>query len=355
MAVLVLILLNPSREERISRPGPKPPAVFLIDESRSMSLEAPTSRAESAKRLIKGAEALVPAGKAPAIQKYAFGRELFAIAAPPQAWSALADETRLARALQQLPARFSEPLPLGVFVFSDGRSTEPEPLASTASAFRELGVPVHVVPLGDERISGDVAVANIDAPRDARPGTRVPVRVTLRSRGHAGERTELRIRQEGASNRGVLATLPVTLADGEQAHDLVIDADRAKGPLAAEVQAVPHEAIATNNIVPFQILPRQTKLRVIYMEGSPLPEYRYIHDALEEDPNITCVSMTTDNMHAEHPRLYRFQEPRLGYPRTREELLSYDVIICSDIALGAFTPSSSSGRLSWSASAAAVL
>ena len=70
---------------------------------------------------------------------------------------------------------------------------------------------------------------------------------------------------------------------------------------------LPGEAIAANNVVSFQINPRDAKLRIIYMEGSPLPEYRYIHEALEEDPNITCVSMTLDNMHAAHPRLYRPQ------------------------------------------------
>ena len=136
----------------------------------------------------------------------------------------------------------------------------------------------------------------------------------------------------------MLAVLPVTLADGEQTHELVIDADRAKGPLEVDVQAVPHEAIAANNVVPFQVMVRQDKLRVIYMEGSPDPEYRYIHEALEEDPNITCVSMGMDNMHAAHPTLYRLSEGRGGYPMSREELLGYDVIICSDIARGAFTP-----------------
>ena len=85
----------------------------------------------------------------------------------------------------------------------------------------------------------------------------MPVRVTLRSRGLDGERTELSIRQGSPGTDDVLATLPITLADGEQAHELVIDADRAKGPLAVEVQAVPHEAIAANNVVPFQIMPRE--------------------------------------------------------------------------------------------------
>src|SRR5208337_3734301 len=119
--------------------------------------------------------------------------------------------------------------------FSDGRSTEPATLDATARAYRELGVPIHVVPVGDERISGDVAVQDIDAPRDAPPGTRVPIRVTLRSRGYDGQRTELRIRSAANPQGDSLATLPVTLSGGEQAHDLVLDTDRAKGPLTVEV------------------------------------------------------------------------------------------------------------------------
>ena len=90
------------------------------------------------------------------------------------------------------------------------------------------------------------------------------------------------------------------------------------------------------------------------MEGSPLPEYSYIQDALEEDSEYHLRF----DVHGQHAcrasGLHRNQEPRRGYPKTREELLAYDVIICSDIARGAFTPGSSSGRSSWSASAAAV-
>ena len=42
-------------------------------------------------------------------------------------------------------------------------------------------MPIHVFPLGDERISGDLAIQTIDAPRVCGAGTRVPVRVTLRA------------------------------------------------------------------------------------------------------------------------------------------------------------------------------
>jgi uncharacterized membrane protein len=338
LSVILLILFNPIRVQTEKRPGPEPTAVFLLDQSRSMSLETPISRSQAVDQFISRADGQLSPDRKPAIEKYGFGRELSAIAESAKSVAAVADETRLMHALELLPQRLGETLPFGVFVFSDGRSTEPDTLDATARAYQALGVPIHVVPVGDERISGDVAVEGIDAPRDARPGTRVPVRVTLRSRGCAGQRTEVSIRAAADPKGDSLATLPVTLLDGEQAVELVIETNRAKGTLTAAVAPLPREAIASNNRVPFQITPRDDKLRVIYMEGSAPPEYRYIQDALEEDPNIKCVSIYVDNQYVARPVLHRADNPRLGFPTTREELLTYDVVICSDIARAAFTP-----------------
>jgi uncharacterized membrane protein len=343
VSVLVLILLNPLGVREEKRAGPPPTAVFLLDESRSMSLEAPTSRAQAVDQLIRRCEQLLTPDRRPIILKYGFGRDLAALSQAEPDLRPSADETRLTRALEQLPSRFGNAAPFGVFVFSDGRSTEPDAPETTATAYRALGVPIHVVPAGDPRIAGDVAVQDIDAPRDARPGTRVPVRITLRSRGYAGRRTEVSIRPAADPKRDPLARLPVTLVDGEQAQELVIDSDWAKGGLTAQVDPLPHEAIAANNRVPFQITPRADRLRVIYMEGSAVPEYRFIQDALEEDPDIECVSMYVDNQYVARPQLHRVDNPWLGFPTSREELLDYDVIICSDIARAAFTPE----QLAW--------
>jgi hypothetical protein len=343
LGVLILILLDPIRVREEKRPGPAPTAVFLLDESRSMSLESPISRSQAVDQLIRGADGLLSPDRRPLIQKYGFGHELVALSASGGSLPAIADETRLIAALGGLPSRLGDASPFGVFVFSDGRSTEPDTLETTTLAYRALGIPVHVVPVGDERISGDVAIQDIDAPRQARPGTRVPIRVTLRSQGLAGQRTELSIRPADDPRGQALATLPITLVDGEQAQELVVETDRAKGELTTEVAPLPGEAIAGNNRIPFHISPRDDKLRVIYMEGSAPPEYRYIHDALEEDPDIKCVSMYVDNQYVDRQNLRRVSNPNLGFPTTREELLAYDVIICSDIARATFTPE----QLAW--------
>ena len=336
LGVLVLILLNPVRVNTTQYRGPEPAAIFLIDESRSMSLEKPVSRAQAVDRLIRGAEASIPAQSRPAIQTFGFGRDLVARSEHAAARSPTADVTRLAWALEQLPTRFGDRLPFAVFVFSDGRSTDSDSLDPMARAFRMLGVPIHVVPVGDPQVSGDVAVQDVDAPRDAPPGTRVPIRVTLRSRGYDGQRTELKIRSVANPQADPLATLPVILTGGEQAHDLVVETDQAKGALNVEVSLLAHEAIAANNVVSFQITRREPSLRVIYMEGTPQSEYIYLQSALEEDPNIKCLSMSVDNQF--NPVLRRVGDPGRGFPNTREELMTYDVVICSDIARSAFTP-----------------
>ncbi len=343
IGTLVLILLNPTRVQETRQTGPQPAAVFLLDESRSMGLEAPSSRAQAGNELIQQALYRLPPGRRPPIQRFGFGREVTALAENDPAFSPKEDETRLNLALEQLAGRFGDGLPFGVFVFSDGRSTDQEPIESTARAYREMGVPVHVVALGDERVSGDVAIADIDAPRDVRPGTRVPVRVTLRSRGFAGQRAELRVQSKSDPHAGPIATLPLTLADGEQTSEIVIETDRATGVLKAEVSSFPHEALVSNNSVSFQISPRDSKLRVIYMEGTGGNEYRYLQDALHEDPDIRCTSMVVGNQQDARPRLSRVDEPARGFPTTREELFGYDVVICSDIARRAFTPE----QLAW--------
>ncbi len=339
LGVLVLILLNPIRIEREVRPGPPPSAIYLEDGSRSMGLEAPTSRSQAAARVIERAGSLLRPDRGPRIQSYKFGKALEAQATleRPSFPEPLDDETRLILALQQLPSRFEDGTPFGVFVFSDGRSTESHDLDQVAEFYRNLSVPIHVYPVGDERISGDVAIQTVDAPRNAAAGTRVPVRVTLRSRGYDGQRVELQIRQPDAGRAEPMASLPVTLTGGEQSHELVVETDHAKGPLTVEVPILPHEAIAANNVVPFQIAARPAMIRVLYMEGTGPPEERFLKDALEADSGIRCDTMYVNNQYDQKPILHRGDNPSLGYPKSRRELFEYDVVICSDIARTAFT------------------
>ena len=250
----------------------------------------------------------------------------------------LDDETRLISALQQLPSRFEDGTPFGVFVFSDGRSTESHDLDQVAEFYQKLGVPIHVFPVGDERISGDVAIQTVDAPRNAAPGTRVPVRVTLRSRGYDGQRVEIQIRHPDQPHAEPLASLPVTLAGGEQSHELVLETDRAKGPITVEVPALPHEAIVANNSgAAADRRAARHDPRALHGRHSRLPKSGFSRMRSRKTRTyaaIRCpwiISITSGR-----PSIVATTRA-WGIPRRRQELFEYDVVICSDIARTAFT------------------
>jgi uncharacterized membrane protein len=336
LATLVFILLNLVSVSEARLPPRAPEVVYLVDCSRSMALDRPLPRLEIVKQAIARSGRLVTANPPPRVSMYRFGEGLAASTnlaelAPTD------DATRLLEALDRLPSHFTDGPPAGVVIFSDGRTSETAGFEEIAAGYRRLGVPLHVFPVGDP-VTGDVAIENIIAPREAAPGTTVPVRVVVRSRGYAGQRAEVRIRSQSEPNRPPLATLPITLSDGSLTHELRVD-QRVAGPnqLVAEVPPLPGEAVEENNRVAFTIGARKQKVRVIYMEGTLNNEFHWVRDALVEDPNIECVAMEVNNQYAARQILYRVNDRRRGYPTTREELFTYDVVICSDIARSAFT------------------
>jgi uncharacterized membrane protein len=337
LAVLVAILLDPVRTIETRIPGDRPTAVFLVDGSRSMGLERPSTRLDRVGRDIGRAEASLSAERMPNIERYRFGRSLSAVS-PGEALKATDDESRLLDALERLPSRFGPNPPFGVFVFSDGRTSETSGFEEVAKGYRNLGVPIHVLPVGDSSISGDVSIRDLVFPRDAPKGSKITVKVLVGSRGFAGRRAEVAIRPATGSDVRPLATLPLTLVDGDLLTELVIEADRAHSPLVAEVYPLLGESVAENNSIPFQVAARNNRIRVIYMEGSQASEIAYIHDALVENPEIECVAMSVDAQMNFKQTLHRLDDPSKGYPATREELLGFDVVICSDIAKSAFTP-----------------
>ena len=79
LGTLVLILLNPTRVQEARQTGPQPGAVFLIDESRSMSLESPRTRSQAAQDVIQQAISQLPANRKPPIRRFGFGREITAL------------------------------------------------------------------------------------------------------------------------------------------------------------------------------------------------------------------------------------------------------------------------------------
>ncbi|HEV3261086.1 MAG TPA: glutamine amidotransferase [Gemmataceae bacterium] len=334
LALLIVILLNPTRVTETRLPPRTLEVIYLVDCSRSMALDRPVSRLDQVKQVIRPGQPSRSANPPP-VHLYRFGDHLESSSGIDNLLPT-DDDTRLLEALERLPDHFVDGLPGAVVIFSDGRATETAGFDEVAAGYRRLHVPIHVFPVG-ERVAGDVAIQDVIAPREAPPGTRLPVRVVVRSRGYQGQRTVLHVRSLSDPARSPLATLPITLTGGTQAHELLIDHDASAGRLVAEVAPLDGELLLENNRVPFQISARKAKVHVLYMEGTLNNEYHWVRDALVEDPAIECLAIEVNNQYAAQPTLHRVNDPERGYPTTRQELFGYDVVICSDISRAAFT------------------
>jgi uncharacterized membrane protein len=82
----------------------------------------------------------------------------------------------------------------------------------------------------------------------------------------------------------------------------------------------------------------KSRIRVLYVEGSPRWEYRYLAQALvrdsEVDAHVWLASAEPDfpQEHSRDSREPAFQRPLEALPESAEALLAYDVVILGDVA-----------------------
>ena len=350
IAAVVICLLDPQSAETIKHEQRSRLAV-LVDTSKSMSIEdVGTTRLKSAQTWIdKQLRPIAPPGVA--FTTYSFDQNLRAqpaldSASPTGAVSALADSLE---ALLAVPT--PEPL-LGVVLVSDGiDNTSPAP-NDIARQYRRKGIPIHTVTVGTTNEMQDVILENVQVKRAVPNEAPTRVAFHLRSPGFAGKTANIEVR----ADKKTVATRKVRLDGAAQKIDLDF-VPRQKGFQVFEARIATQEGewLASNNQRLFGLDVVDPTIRVLYMEGtpqttaSPIPEWKYLKDALQSDPNIQVKVLyrqfgndgqflnTVDADPETGERIYPVEHQRQGFPRTLAGLLEYDVVIHSDIKKESFT------------------
>jgi uncharacterized membrane protein len=338
LAGLVVLLLNPvDRSETVLPPQPTSVAL-LVDCSQSMALGIGRSRLQRVKKTIDASARRIGNEPATRLDLFRFGNHLAKVPSLTEL-TATDDASQLSDALRRLPSRIAADQSRAVVLFSDGAVPHGEVLTEVAATYRQMDVPVHVFVPENDDIRGDIAITALSVPQRVTSGDQTTVRAVIGNHGFSGRRVVVSIRPADRPD-ATLASIPITLGDGPTPCELVVTADSALGDLVLQVPVLASEgeAVASNNSVPFRLTERERKLNVLYMEGSTGGQYRWLRDGLQEDPDIRCLSLVVDNQYARRPRLQRVGDAYRGFPSTRAELLEYDVVICSDIPRGSFTP-----------------
>ena len=368
VATLLLIMLNPVRVEETPGSVERPRVAYLVDTSESMALgKADGTRWDQVVRTIREADRsrVVEAGAQVGV--YRFGSRLEAVEATgwlspgPEASTTLAPaptdpDTLLTASLEALAGRFGQDPPEAVVVFSDGRSRDPDRSGSIARGYGRMNIPIHVVPVGDEDVGGDVAIVSMVAPNLVRKSSRIPVQLFVRSYGYKGRSAELKlsVAAPGGLPGALLARTPIALKDGLASYALTFESGDQDRKIVASVDPQVGEVSTDNNAFAADVAIDHTKVRVLYLEGSTeryvgrkglfgqgageiLGAYSPLQKALMEDPDVECTVVTPTGATGDFSTLARSDERGRGMPEAPSELYAYDAIILSDVPRDALT------------------
>ena len=340
VAVLLVLLWQPAITVAELKPQQNIIAV-LVDDSRSMAISegGVTRQAQAVKALENGVLASL---------NRSFQTRLYRVDAVAARIDRLTDleprapSTRLGDSLRQLSEETSD-LPIGAIVLlSDGADNAGGIDPEAISALRARHIPVHTVGFGLERAEHDVELDDaVVAPR-ALADSRLAVRITLHQRGYAGAPVNLTVRDVSTNQAKVLASRTIRLgSDGNlQTETLPFNIGSA-GARTLQIAAapLPGEQNLANNILTRVVNVGSSPRRILYVEGEPRWEYKFIRQAEEDDRMVQIVSMDRTSQN----KIYRqgIADPKelaAGFPSRPEDLFVYQGLIIGSVEAGYFTP-----------------
>jgi hypothetical protein len=250
--------------------------------------------------------------------------------------------TAIGRVLEQALRRAAARPLAGVVILSDGRSAD-EVSKATMRRLEAEKVQVYAVPLGSPEPVADLAVRSVQGPRVAFVNDLVPVEVEVERLGAAqadGTRWGTARLVDQATGL-VLDERPVgPPADGGGTDRVVLTArptgDGGAGEARWVVRLVPDrpDLVAENNEAALDIRLEDRPLRVLYFDGYPRWEYRYLKNLLVRERSVSSAALLL----SEGRRFVQEgDQPVVALPTSPEEWRAYDVVVMGDVRPEMFT------------------
>lgn len=248
-------------------------------------------------------------------------------------FQSLGDQSRIGDAVADLLRTEADPTLAALILFSDGRLTAGGPIDQIIAVARQRAVPVHVVPIGQDRAPINIRVADVQLPMRAFTGDAMKISATIQSVGMTG--------------RSVSVELLLKAREGDEATDLIEKQDVVFGPdetlktveflytptkpgswqftVKAPVDRLELRSDDNAASAGFDVIDR--KLNVLLWAGGPTREYQFLRNLLYRDPSFALTVLL------ESARDDASQEAgtiRRVFPETRDELFPFDAIVAID-------------------------
>jgi hypothetical protein len=329
VALVLLILLQPSRIENIPLESRDKVTLVAIDSSRSMNQTdaGKLKRFDAARELIwdAGLASRAPASAADDVRLFEFAENASPVTQPLAGLKAdgrtTAFHTSITTMLDSLaPGEAGRAL----FLLTDGHDLELVNPAKTALAARSRGVPIYAVAFGGDAIVRDVSVRMTSF--EPFSYTRQNIRLTamIRPLGCPYETLNVTLLREGKP----VQTRPVVVHEEEQVPIQFDVTEPSAGQFEYEIRVapLPGEVDTSNNSATTYVNVIDKRIRVLVLEGQPYWDTTFLQRSLRRDEklDVDCVvSYAKDRL-----RVIRTGESPDPFkmPDTPEEWRRYDLV-----------------------------
>lgn len=327
LALIIFLLLDPALVET-STDEKHGEVLVVIDTSPSMEIEDVEQGSGSISR-IEAARKLLSSDWVENLRKqfrpsfHSLANKLTEVAGPPgQVETGTSPGTNLGAPILERALRSPREDLAGVFLLSDGNHNAPGDPRQAARSLGTLGIPIITLGIGRTDPPPDLALESIEAPRKVFKGDEISAEITLLSTGIETAEITVRVREDGRDLASFLIEEVPRAGISHWPLRFVID-EPGRHKLSIGFEAVRGEALEENNHGDVWIEVLDDKARVLYLEGAPRWEYRYLKNTWDRDEKISL-----DSYLVPAPPQRKLPDE---FPRNPAELYSYDAIILGDI------------------------
>jgi len=324
LLAIVLALAKPTwtRTTEIIDPGR---LAVVLDDSLSMSLPDATGRSRYARATDAVAglrDAIEQAGEAPQLEVDLFNVNGAPVPTDPPV-EPRGERTDLVRAVSQAAARLrSKPL-IGLVLVTDGMDNTGR---GDLLALADSPAPIYALGFQEDPEAArlDLAVESVQAPKRAIVHNDIKVAVLIEK--SAGPAVEARVALKRGREEMVAENIPMPEGEAKQVVNLVFaPAHAGSFVYTASVATSAGERLLANNARHFPLQVDPDPIRVLYLEGFLRHEYKFLRNRLEDDPDVSLVSV----VRRANPQ--RAPAPGAGQLVTPDRLEDLDVLVLGDM------------------------
>jgi uncharacterized membrane protein len=337
VCLLLILLWQPALSIATLRPQQNIVAV-VIDDSKSMATEEDgRTREQQLLSTLNGG--LLNSLKAKfQVRLYRLGDHLERIENPAKLNASL-PATHIGDGLKEV-LEDSATLPIGaVVLMSDGADNSGGIDLETISDIKRQRIPIHTVGFGRERMAHDIEMTDVQLAARSLAKSRLEAQVTFHEWGLKGEKARLEVRDSGK----VLTSRDIVLkGDGAAQSETVLfnAGDAGVKNLQFAIDPLASEENKNNNVLTRVLYVDNATPHVLYIEGEPRWDFKFIRRAVEDDKNIalyTTVRTTQNKLYTQTPD-DKHPELKTGFPTKVEELFDFQGLIIGTIEANYFTP-----------------